>query len=88
MYEAKFHDDDITLERREYVQLFVDYQSGRYKGTFCIDVITKERFSDYIEDIRKDLIVFDKRRVEKSKEYQEKALEAVKQHLAKIYDII
>lgn len=87
MYEAKFYDDDITLEKRKYVQLFVDYQSGRYKGKFCIDVITKERFSDYLEDIRKDLIVFDKRRVEKSKDYQENAFKAVKRHLAKKYDI-
>jgi hypothetical protein len=83
MYEAIFSNDEITLEKREYVQLFVDYQSGRYKGEFCIDVITKERFSDYLKDVQDDLIVFDKRRVEKSKEYEKNALAAVKQYFTR-----
>ena len=78
MYEAKFFNNDIELERREYVQLFVDYQSGRYKGEFCIDVITKERFSEYLKEVLDDLAVFDKRRVEKSKEYEKMITEAFK----------
>jgi len=83
MYEAKFSEDDITLQKREHVQLFVDYQSGRYKGKFCIDVITRERFPQYLKDILEDLVVFDKRRIEKSKEYENSLLTAVKQYFTR-----
>jgi len=78
MYEAKFFDDDIVLDKKDYVQLFVDYQSGSYKGEFCIDVVTKGKFKEYMENLRKDLVVFDERRVRRLKEYQDKAFEAVK----------
>lgn len=83
MYEARFSEEDITLQRKEHVQLFVDYQSGRYKGQFCIDVVTKERFSQYLKDILKDLTVFDKRRVEKSEKYEKRLLAAVKKYFAR-----
>jgi len=84
MYEASFSEDKIKLHRREYVQVFVDYRSGRYKGKFCIDVVTKERFSQYLRNVMKDLMVFDKRRVEKSKEYEENAYPAVHRYYASL----
>lgn len=77
MYEAKFFKDDIVLDEKDYVQLFVDYQSGNYKGEFCIDVVTKEKSKEYMEDIRNDLVIFGKRMVKRSKEYQDKAIDAV-----------
>lgn len=83
MYEAKFFEDNIALQKRDYVQLFVDYQSGHYKGEFLIDVVTKERFSHYLKDIMTDLIVFEKRRLEKCKEYEKNTLAAVKRYYEK-----
>lgn len=58
IYECVFCDDDIKLNERNYVPLFVDYQSGQYKGEFHIDIVTKERFSKYSRDIMADLLVF------------------------------
>lgn len=81
MYEAKFSEKDITLEKREYVRLFVDYHSGHYRGEFCIDVLTKGRFSEYLNDVMKDLFVFDKRRAATSTKYEHDLLEAVKTKL-------
>jgi hypothetical protein len=81
MYEAKFSDDEITLERKKYVQLFVDYISGRYKGRFSIDVISKEKFSRYLKDVNGDITIFNKRRVEKSQEYEGALFKALREYL-------
>jgi hypothetical protein len=80
MYEAKFSNDEITLERREYIHLFIDYMSGRYKGTFCIDVVTKERFQEYLKDVLTDLTVFNLRRVKKAAEYEKAMLDALRRY--------
>ena len=83
MYKAKFSDDKVTLEREKYVQLFVDYMSGRYKGRFSIDVIAKERFSSYLKDVMRDLTVFNKRRVEKGEKYEGGTFKALKEYFLK-----
>lgn len=80
IYEAKFLHEEIALKKRKYVQLSVDYISGRYKGEFCIDIITKERFADYLRDMYEDLTLFNKRRVKKKREYEKHILRAVKGH--------
>lgn len=84
MYEATFLDDDISLQKREYVELFIDYRSGRYKGKFSIDVINKGRFSGYLKNIMEDLIVFNKRRVNVSIEYEKFILDGVKKYYSQI----
>ena len=83
MYEAKFSNDEITLEAKEYVQLFVDYISGRYKGRFFIDIVSKEGFSEYLKNIFNDLLVFNKRRLEKSEEYQKSTFKKLEQYYRK-----
>jgi hypothetical protein len=70
MYDCKFLDDDMGLEEIEYAQLFIDYQSGRYKGEFIIEITTKDRFSRYLSDILEDAKVFDQQRIEIAKEYE------------------
>ena len=84
IYAAKFFEEGITLQRRDYVQLFVDYHSGRYKGKFRIDIVTKKRFPYYLEDILKDLTLYDKRRVEEAKEYEDSVVEGVKKYFRKL----
>lgn len=80
MYEARFSEDGIVLKRMEYVQLLVDYHSGRYKGAFRIDIVTKERFPYYLEDVLEDLTVYDSRRIREAKEYEDRVVDGVKQH--------
>lgn len=87
LYEASFDGNDISLEPKDHIQLSVDYISGRYKGLFCIDVITKQRLPKYLEDISNDIRIFDKRKAEKSKQYQQDMLDAVKSYLTKHTDI-
>jgi hypothetical protein len=70
MYDCKFLDDDMVLEEIEYAQLFIDYQSGRYKGEFIIDMITKDRLSRYLSDIVEDVKIFDQQRIDIAKEYE------------------
>lgn len=82
MYEATFG-EEITLERRKYVELFVDYKSGNYKGTFLVDVISKDYFPKYFEEVNKDFEVFDKRAVKYSKDYRKTIVKAVKSYLEK-----
>lgn len=80
MYECVFCDDDITLNEKTYVPLFVDYQSGQYKGEFHIDVVSRERFSKYLTDIMRDPQVFNQKHKDKSKEYDQAILNAVRAH--------
>jgi hypothetical protein len=83
IYECVFLDEDIILNERRYMPLFVDYQSGRYKGEFHIDIVTKERFSKYLRDIMKDLVVFNQKRNNISKEYEQVVLEALRKYFKK-----
>ena len=83
IYECVFLDEDIILNERRYMPLFVDYQSGRYKGEFHIDIVTKERFSKYLRDIMKDLVVFNQKRNNISKEYEQVVLEALRVYFKK-----
>jgi hypothetical protein len=84
MYAATFLNDDIKLERANYVQLRVDYESSHYKRNCIIDVVARDRFSSFIEDLINDLSVFDKRRVEVSKRYESAVLQAVKEHFERM----
>jgi len=77
MYEAKFVDNTVILEQRDYVRLFVDYDSGHYKGQFCIDFLNKLKLVDYIDEIEKDMDILDKRRAEVSEKYESSLLDAV-----------
>jgi hypothetical protein len=78
MYEATFTGEDIKLERREYVRLFVDYDSGYYKGQFQIDIINKEKLEECLDRVRKDVSCFDTCRNHLSKVYEPALIEAVK----------
>ena len=42
MYEAKFSGDEVSIDRKDHMRLFIDYNSGRYKGEFFIDILNKE----------------------------------------------
>lgn len=77
MYECTFSGEDATVDERGYVSLFVDYESGRYKGQFHIDIITKERLPEYLENVTTDLAIFDQKRKNVSKEYEKLVFEAL-----------
>ena len=85
IYEAKFSNNDISLIPREQIQLYIDYISGKYKGIFCIDIISKERLTKYLDNTLKDLTLFNERKKENSKKYREDMIRALKEHLSKMH---
>jgi hypothetical protein len=85
MYEATLLNDDVRVQKVNYVQLRVDYESGHYKRDCVIDVVTRDRFSSFMNDVVNDFPVFDKRRVEVGGKYESEVLEAVKRHYARTY---
>ncbi len=89
LFEASFASyDEIILKNKEYIRLFVDYKSGRYKTKICIDIMKKERLTDYLEEIKKDVKTFNKRREnpENKKTYENDLFEAVKKKFDEIYE--
>ena len=80
MYAATLLEDDVRLQKVDYVQLRVDYESGHYKRDCVVDVVTRDGFSSFINDLVNDLHVFDKRRVEVGEKYESEVLEAVRKH--------
>ncbi|TRZ52158.1 MAG: hypothetical protein D4S01_03405, partial [Dehalococcoidia bacterium] len=77
IFEATFSNNDVSLEQRDYIQLVVDYISGKYKGLFCIDVISKERLLSYLKEIDSDVSLFGKRRIKSNEKNGEKLLKII-----------
>jgi len=84
LYTATFLNNDVKLERANYLQLRVDYESGYYKRDCVIDVITRDRFQSFIVDIMKDSALFNERRLRISKRYEPVVREAVKELFRKM----
>lgn len=80
MYEATFTNDNIVLFPREYLRLQFDYHSGNYNGKYFIDVVKKEKFPSYLNEVTYDLEIFDKRRKEMSSGYEKGLLRYAKKY--------
>jgi len=84
MYAATLLNDDVELQKVDYVRLHVDYESGHYKRDCIVDVITRDRFSSFINDVVNDLFIFGKRRVKVAKKYESEVLKAVARHYQRV----
>jgi hypothetical protein len=83
MFEAKVNGNEIWLEQIPYVRLLVDYDSGNYEGTFCIDIINSEGFQNYLSKLLLDMDVFDDRRTKDEKRCLDVLLKIMEKYLTK-----
>lgn len=84
IFEAQFSGNEVILNERDQITLFIDYKSGKYAGKFHIDVLKKEKLSDYLSSIECDIASFDQQANKNSKRFHKELLLAVKNHLKKL----
>jgi hypothetical protein len=70
------------LKNKEYVPLGVNYKSGNYKGGYCIEVVHKDFFKEYLKIIEKDQEILKNRANKHAVEYLEELKESMKKYFS------
>lgn len=79
LFEASY-EEELQLKKQDYVPLTINYKSGNYEGEYCIEVVHKNFFEEYLKIIKNDQEVLEKRANENAVQYLNELKESLEKY--------
>lgn len=86
VFEGRLHEaiyeEDLQLKNQDYIPLNINYKSGNYEGEYCIEIVHKNFFKEYLKTIENDRGILERRANKNSAEYLKELKESLDRYFS------